>query len=163
MVLASARCALFSKPCSRLSCISTLMANNLRVVLGTHVLVSGLASETFPMVVDECNRLMPRGRDIALDELPKGFKSRYIVLSARIVTEGANLGMPHTRAMGDGLFELRLKSVEGIARVMYCTMLSQRVMMLHSFIKKTEKTPNADLELAIKRMKEVKHGKNQPQ
>ena len=95
-----------------------------------------------------------------IDELPKGFKARYIVLTARIVLEGANLGMPHTRSMGDGLFELRLKSVEGIARVMYCTLVGQQVVMLHSFIKKTEKTPKRDLELAIQRMKEVKNVKH---
>lgn len=96
----------------------------------------------------------------AISKLPKGFIARYIVLTARIATEGANLGMPHTRAMGDGLFELRLKSAEGIARVMYCTMVGQRVMMLHSFVKKTDRTPKKELELAIKRMNEVKNGKN---
>ena len=39
----------------------------------------------------------------------------------RMEVYGPDLGMPHTRAMGDGLFELRLKAAEGIARVFFCT------------------------------------------
>jgi phage-related protein len=70
---------------------------------------------------------------------------------------GANLGPPHTDAFGDGLFELRLKGAEGIARVFFCTLIGRRVMMLHSFINKTQKTPPREIELARKRMKEVKH------
>ena len=64
--------------------------------------------------------------------------------------------MPHTRAMGHGLFELRLKAAEGIARVFYCTVVERRIVMLHQFIKKSERTPRKELEIALKRMKEVK-------
>ena len=49
--------------------------------------------------------------------------------------------------MSKGLFELRLKSQEGIARVMYCTLVGKRIVMLHSFVKKTQKTPKQDLNL----------------
>lgn len=70
---------------------------------------------------------------------------------------GANLGEPHTEAFGDGLFELRLKSIEGIARVFYCTLVGKRIVMLHSFVKKTQKTPPRELRLAINRMKEIKN------
>ena len=63
--------------------------------------------------------------------------------------------MPHTHAMGDGLFELRLKAAEGIARVFYCTLIGRRIVMLHQFIKKSEKTPRKELEIARKRMKEM--------
>jgi len=69
---------------------------------------------------------------------------------------GANLGEPHTKALGNGLFELRLKGVEGIARVCYCTLARQRIVMLHCFVKKSQKTPTADLQLAQARLKEVK-------
>jgi len=58
--------------------------------------------------------------------------------------------------MGDGLFELRLKAAEGIARVFYCTLIGRRIVMLHQFIKKSEKTPRKELEIAKRRMKEVK-------
>lgn len=70
---------------------------------------------------------------------------------------GPNLGAPHTYAFGEGLFELRLKGQEGIARVFFCALVGRRVMMLHSFIKKTQRTPQREMEVARKRMKEVKH------
>jgi len=53
--------------------------------------------------------------------MPAGFLGRYLRYTDRMEVYGPNLGMPHTRAMGDGLFELRLKAPEGIARVLYCT------------------------------------------
>ena len=67
---------------------------------------------------------------------------------------GPDLGMPHTRAMGSGLFELRLKSREGIGRVFYCTLVQRKIVMLHQFVKKTDKTPPKELMMAPKRMKE---------
>jgi len=60
--------------------------------------------------------------------------------------------------MGQGLFELRLKAAEGIARVFYCTVIDRQIVMLHQFVKKTEKTPARELELARRRMKELKNG-----
>ena len=58
--------------------------------------------------------------------------------------------------MGDGLFEMRLKGAEGIARVLYCTLVGRRIVVTHSFVKKTDKTPSQDLLLSRKRLKEVK-------
>jgi phage-related protein len=46
--------------------------------------------------------------------------------------------------------------MEGIARVFYCTVVDRRIVMLHQFIKKSEKTPRRELEIVLKRMKEVK-------
>jgi phage-related protein len=60
--------------------------------------------------------------------------------------------------MGDGLLELRLKGAEGIARVFYCTQVGKRIVILHSFVKKTSRTPPRELDIALNRMKEVKHG-----
>ena len=89
--------------------------------------------------------------------LPATLQARFIGLTDRMRVVGANLGEPHTKAMGNGLFELRLMGAEGIARVMYCTLSGRRIVMLHGFIKKAQKTPHAELEIAIRRMKEVKH------
>jgi phage-related protein len=58
--------------------------------------------------------------------------------------------------MGSGLFELRIKAAEGIARVFYCTLVGKRIVMLHQFTKKSEKTPRKELEIARRRMEEVK-------
>jgi phage-related protein len=88
--------------------------------------------------------------------LPATLAARYVHLTDRMHQFGPNLGMPHTRAMGDGLFEIRLKGAEGIARVMYCTLIGKRIVMLHAFVKKTDKTPGKDLVLARQRLKEVK-------
>jgi phage-related protein len=89
-------------------------------------------------------------------ELPDALAARYVVLTRRMVALGPNLGEPHTKAFGDGLFELRLKGAEGIARVFFCTMVGKRIVMLHSFIKKSERTPLREREIAVTRMKEVK-------
>jgi phage-related protein len=88
--------------------------------------------------------------------LPVTLQARYIGLTDRMIEQGPNLGLPHTDAFGGGLFELRLKGAEGIARVFFCTMMGQEIVMLHSFIKKTQKTPEKELKLAKQRMKEFK-------
>ncbi len=89
--------------------------------------------------------------------LPDTLAARYIILARRMVALGPNLGEPHTKAFGEGLFELRLKGAEGIARVFYCTLVGRRIVMLHSFIKKSGKTPAGDKAIAFARMKEVKN------
>ena len=90
-------------------------------------------------------------------DLPDTLAARYIVLTRRMAAIGPNLGEPHTKAMGEGLFELRLKGAEGIARVFYCTLIGRRIVMLHSFVKKTDRTPKRELDVAHNRMKEIKH------
>jgi phage-related protein len=93
--------------------------------------------------------------------LPAGLLARYLRYADRMEVYGPDLGMPHTRAMRGGLFELRLKASEGIARVLYCTMVGKRIMILHQFTKKTKKTPLKELALARRRMKEVKDADTQ--
>jgi phage-related protein len=89
-------------------------------------------------------------------KFPEGIQARYIHLTERMVAFGPGLGMPHTRAMGEGLFELRMKSKEGIGRVLYCTLPGRLIFMLHAFIKKTAKTPARELKIARRRLKEIK-------
>jgi phage-related protein len=74
-----------------------------------------------------------------------------------MIAIGPNLGEPHTKALEEGLFELRLKGSEGIARVFFCTLVGKSIVMLHSFIKKSNRTPLREREVAKTRMKEVKH------
>ncbi len=93
----------------------------------------------------------------AILSLPSGLLARYLHLADLMLEFGPNIGMPHTRAMGDGLFELRLKSKEGIARVFYCTVVKERIVMLHGFNKQSQKTPVKELEIAKQRLKEVKN------
>lgn len=88
--------------------------------------------------------------------LPATLAARYIVLTRRMVAMGPNLGEPHTKAVSDGLFELRLKGAEGIARVFFCTLVGKRIVMLHSFVKKSERIPLRERKIAETRMKEIK-------
>lgn len=71
--------------------------------------------------------------------LPTGLLGRYLRYTDRMEVYGPDLGMPHTRAIGNGLFELRLKASEGIARVFYCAMIEKKIVILHQFTKKTQK------------------------
>lgn len=68
---------------------------------------------------------------------------------------GWPLGMPYCRSLGDGLWEVRSNLADGkIGRVVFC-IVRKCMVLLHAFIKKTQKTPAHDLKLALKRMKEV--------
>lgn len=91
----------------------------------------------------------------AILELPAGIQARYVHLTERMLTFGPNLGMPHTRPLGDGLFELRMKSSEGIGRVFFCSLPGHRILMLHAFVKKSAKTPPRELRIARARIREV--------
>ena len=90
-----------------------------------------------------------------LDAWPVGLRARFRALTVRMEEYGPNLGMPHTRALGNGLFEIRAKAEEGIGRAFFCTMVGRKIVILHSFIKKTDKTPKRDLDIALTRQKEV--------
>ena len=89
--------------------------------------------------------------------LPVTLQARYATLTRRMLDVGANLGEPHTEAFGGGLFELRLKGAEGIARVFYCTQIGQHIVMLHCFVKKTQKTPPRERRIAEARLKEIRN------
>ena len=90
---------------------------------------------------------------------PKKLKARYVALTDVMMEQGPNLGMPHTKALSDGLFEIRVKAKEGIGRVFYMVQVGKEIVILHSFIKKTMKTPDKEKQIALRRLKEVKnHG-----
>ncbi|MBY4866922.1 type II toxin-antitoxin system RelE/ParE family toxin [Burkholderia sp. Bp9017] len=90
--------------------------------------------------------------------LPKTLLARFFALADRMEQYGPNLREPHTQSMGNGLYEMRLKGAEGIARVFYCAIVDRRIVMLHCFVKKTQKTPRKKLETARRRLKEVQDG-----
>ncbi len=62
---------------------------------------------------------------------------------------------PHVRHIRGQLWEIRLKGKAGIARSLYVTAKEQRVVILRAFIKKTEKPPTGEIDLALQRAKEV--------
>jgi phage-related protein len=87
--------------------------------------------------------------------LPPGLLAKFLRYAERLESFGPHLGMPHTRAMGSGLVELRVKAAEGIVRVFFCTAVGHRIVLLHQFHKKTDRTPSRELEIARRRMREI--------
>ncbi len=65
------------------------------------------------------------------------------------------VGMPHVRPLGDKLWEMRMRGRTGIGRAIYVAASGRRLVVLHAFVKKTQKTPRRALELALARLKEV--------
>jgi len=92
---------------------------------------------------------------LEINALPVGIRASYARLTSFLEEFGLELRMPHSRAMGDGLFELRPRGREGIARVFYCMKIGKRIVMLHSFIKKTNETPKRELDIARQRQREI--------
>ncbi len=87
---------------------------------------------------------------------PKGILAHFLHVLEMIEVYGPALGRPYTAPVGSGLFEIRAKGKEGIGRSLFCLMKGKEIIILHSFIKKTQKIPKKDLELGRRRMKEVK-------
>ena len=92
-----------------------------------------------------------------IENWPDGVLADYARIVELLMEFGPHLRMPHSRALGDGLFELRPRVREGIGRVFYCFVMIRRIVILHAFVKKTQETPERELKLARKRMKEVKN------
>jgi phage-related protein len=93
-----------------------------------------------------------------IESWPVDVLADYARLVQLLVEYGPSLRLPHSRALGDGLFELRRRGRAGIGRAFYCFMLGKRVTVLHAFIKKTQETPDRELKLARKRLKELQDG-----
>ena len=93
-----------------------------------------------------------------IEAWPVDVLADYARLVELLMEHGPNLRLPHSRAFGGGLFELRPKGSTGIGRAFYCFQIGKRVVVLHAFIKKTPQTPDRELKLARKRLKEILDG-----
>jgi phage-related protein len=93
-----------------------------------------------------------------IEAWPVDVLADYARLVELLMEHGPNLRLPHSRSMRDGLFELRPRGRSGIGRAMYCFQLGKRVVVVHAFIKKTQQTPDKELKIARKRVKELQHG-----
>ena len=93
-----------------------------------------------------------------LESWPVDVLADYARLIELLAQHGPSLRLPHSKAFGDGLFELRPRGRSGIGRVFYCFLLGKRIIVVHAFIKKTQETPDKELKLARKRVKEQQHG-----
>jgi phage-related protein len=86
---------------------------------------------------------------------PEGILANFLHIAELIEEFGPKIGMPFTRSIKSGLFEIRAKGKEGIARALYCNLVGKELVILNAFVKKTQKTPKKELALAQKRMKEI--------
>lgn len=93
-----------------------------------------------------------------IESWPDGILADYARIAELLMEFGPSLRMPHSRAFGSGLFELRPRGREGIGRAFYCFVVERRVVILNAFIKKTQEIPEHELKIARKRMKEVQYG-----
>lgn len=95
---------------------------------------------------------------VEIESWPVDVVAGYARLVELLIEHGPSLRLPHSRTFGDGLFELRPRGRSGIGRAFYCYMVGKQVIVLHAFIKKSQQTPDNELKLARKRLKEVQHG-----
>jgi phage-related protein len=93
-----------------------------------------------------------------IESWPVDVLADYARLVELLAEYGPSLRLPHSRAFGDGLFELRPRGRSGIGRAFYCFRVARRVVVLHAFIKKSQQTPDRELRLARRRLKELQDG-----
>ncbi|MBK2124929.1 type II toxin-antitoxin system RelE/ParE family toxin [Fangia hongkongensis] len=98
-----------------------------------------------------------KGVESDILNLPNKLQAKMLRLFDLVEIHGTNLREPHTKALQDGLFELRAKALEGIARGIFCYANGRKIVVLNVFIKKTQKTPQKEIDLALKRMKDIEH------
>jgi phage-related protein len=91
-----------------------------------------------------------------LEVLPNDIKASFLRIARLIQAHGLQrVHEPYVKHLEGRLWEMRMKGRDGIARAIYVTASGQRVVVVRIFTKKTQKTPRSELELALKRAKEV--------
>jgi len=95
--------------------------------------------------------------DDELEELPHDCRARLVRITMLLETVGLeNLPSTVVKHLEGKLWEIRVKASSGIARAIYITATGRRVVIVRAFVKKTQKTPKRELEIARNRAKEVK-------
>ncbi len=89
--------------------------------------------------------------------LPPSILANFLRIAELIEEFGPNLGRPHTAPLGQGLFEIRAKGREGIARSIFYTVAGEEVVILITVIKKGTKIPKRSMDTARQRMKEIQN------
>jgi len=94
--------------------------------------------------------------DDEIEALPADMRARLVRISQLIAMSGLkNVHQPHVKHIEGLIWEMRMKGRDGISRALYVTARKQRVVIVRVFIKKTEKTPRREIEIALTRAKEV--------
>lgn len=85
-----------------------------------------------------------------LDSLDNKMAAKVYGLMDVLAEAGTTLRMPYSEHLGDGIFELRAKFGSNITRVLYFFFVGKTIVMTNGFVKKQQKTPKAQIELAKK-------------
>ena len=94
--------------------------------------------------------------DQELDALPADMRARFVRISELIAAVGLErVGEPHINHLTGPTWEMRMKGKYGISRALYVTVRDKRVVVVRVFVKKTQKTPRREIDLALQRAKEV--------
>jgi phage-related protein len=92
----------------------------------------------------------------SLDALPLDIRASFQRIVELIQSHGLErVREPYVKHLEGALWEMRLKGRSGIARAVYVTAVGRRIVVVHVFAKKTQKTPRREIEMALKRAKEV--------
>ena len=93
-------------------------------------------------------------KELAL--LQAELKARFLRVAELLETFGPQkVGLPHVRPLESRLWEMRMSAKDGIARAVYVAASGRRLVVLHVFVKKTQKTPRHAIETALARLKEL--------
>ncbi|CAA7619008.1 conserved hypothetical protein [Candidatus Terasakiella magnetica] len=91
-----------------------------------------------------------------ISALPLDIRVKLTHILDMMVTLGPQkMREPHVKPLRDKLWEMRMKGKDGIARAIYVLAHERRIVILHAFVKKTQKTPPHAIELALTRAKEL--------
>ena len=94
-----------------------------------------------------------------LRALPPDLRARFLRIARLIEEFGPHaVREPHVKPIDGKLWEIRMKAASGIARALYVTVTGRRVVVLLCFMKKQQKTPQREITLAVKRMKDIADG-----
>ena len=96
--------------------------------------------------------------DAELNDLPADMLARFHSVAGLIEEFGLErVREPHVKHVRGPLWEMRLKGKDGISRALYVTAHGRRVVVVRVFVKKSEKTPAREIELALRRVREIAH------
>ena len=91
-----------------------------------------------------------------LAALPLDMRARLTQIIEMMVEVGPQrMREPYVKPLRDKLWEMRMRGRDGIARAIYILAHGQRIVILHAFVKKTQKTPPRAIRLALERAKEI--------
>ena len=95
--------------------------------------------------------------EVEMEALPKEARASFLRIAEMIRSSGLErMREPYVKHLQGKLWEMRLSGRDGIARTLYVTATGRRVVVVHSFVKKTQKTPRRVIDYALRRAKEVK-------